>query len=72
MTKKKFELIWVPLENADPSPVAFRLDAESGRLIYKLPANLPFGHLEVDGIDVTGYFQPFDDEVEFVLRPWLV
>lgn len=69
MTEKRYKLTWIPLANADPSPVPYTL--KDGKLIYKLPSELPFGYLDLDGENVTGYFSPEDGEIEYTLRPWL-
>ncbi len=59
------------MEKADRSQVPYTLDKVTGRLIYYLPSNLPFGHLEFNGIDISGYFKPPDDDIEYSVRPWM-
>ncbi|KKL49464.1 hypothetical protein LCGC14_2315280 [marine sediment metagenome] len=67
------KLIWVPLENADREVIPFELIPDGGgKMTYKLPSTLAFGHLELNGTDVTGYFKPEDDDAEYVCRPWMV
>lgn len=70
MTDKKYKLEWCPVEKADRSQVPYTLDSVTGRLIYYLPSSLPFGHLEFNGIDISGYFKPPDDDIEYSCRPW--
>ncbi len=67
------KLIWVPLENADRVNIPFELIPEgNGKMIYQLPSALTFGHLELNGTDITGYFSPEDDDTFYVCRPWMV
>ncbi|KKM27337.1 hypothetical protein LCGC14_1575800 [marine sediment metagenome] len=67
------KLVWVPVENADRQNIPFELIPEGGgKMTYKLPSTLAFGHLELNGTDVTGYFKPNDDDSEYVVRPWMV
>ncbi|KKL96292.1 hypothetical protein LCGC14_1845910, partial [marine sediment metagenome] len=57
------KLIWVPLENADRVNIPFELIPDGGgKMIYQLPSALTFGHLELNGTDITGYFSPEDDD----------
>jgi hypothetical protein len=71
MTEKKIKLVWVPVEKADKETIPFEV-LEGGRLTYKLPSTLAFGHLEFNGVDITGYFSPADDDAEYVVRPWMI
>ena len=67
------KLVWVPLENADRVDIPFSLVVDSGgKMVYKLPSTLTFGHLELNGTDITGYLKPEDDAAEYVCRPWMV
>ncbi len=66
-----FKLFWVPVGKAKRTAVPYRVDSESGRLVYHLPSDLPFGHLEFQGANISGYFQPDDDEAEYGIRPWM-
>ncbi len=67
------KLVWVPVENADRQDIPFALIVDGGgKMVYKLPSSLAFGHLELNGTDVTGYFKPEDDDAEYVVRPWMV
>lgn len=72
MVEKKYKLVWVPVESADRQKIEFSILEDSGKLVYKLPSTLTFGHLELNGIDITGYFKPEDDESEYICRPWMV
>ena len=69
--EKNYTLVWVPVENAEREDIPFSVIPESGRLVYKLPSTLVFGHLELNGVDITGYFQPEDDSAEYICRPWM-
>ena len=71
MTEKKYRLEWVPMEKASRTQVPFAIDKATKKLVYRLPSTLTFGHLEFNGIDITGYFSPEDDETEYTLRPWM-
>ncbi len=67
------KLIWVPLENADRVDIPFELIPDGGgKMIYHLPSTLTFGHLELNGTDITGYFKPEDDDSFYVCRPWML
>ena len=67
------KLIWVPLENAERENIPFEVIPDSGgKLVYQLPSTLTFGHLELNGTDITGYFKPNDDDTEYVCRPWML
>ena len=67
------KLTWVPMEKADKVSIPFELIPDgNGKFVYKLPSTLTFGHLELDGVDVTGYFKPDDDDTIYVVRPWRV
>ncbi len=58
------KLIWVPMENADRVDIPFELIPDGGgKMSYRLPSTLTFGHLELNGTDITGYFTPEDIEV---------
>ena len=63
----------MPVENATKENVPYTvLPDGGGKLIYKLPSTLTFGHLELNGVDITGYFDPADDDAEYVVRPWMI
>lgn len=67
------KLTWVPVENAKREAIPFELIPDGGgKMSYRLPSTLTFGHLELNGTDVTGYFKPDDDDAEYVIRPWMV
>ena len=67
------KLVWVPVENADRQDIPFNLVVDGGgKMVYRLPSSLAFGHLELNGVDITGYFKPEDDDAEYVCRPWMV
>ncbi len=73
MVEKKIKLVWVPVEKADKQSIPFEILPEGGgKIIYKLPATLPFGHLELNGVDITGYFSPADDDADYICRPWMI
>lgn len=71
MTSKQYTLVWVPTEKAERSNIPYRLDKKTGKLVYNLPSDLPFGHLEFQGVDISGYFKPMDDDIEYSCRPWM-
>lgn len=67
------KLIWVPVEKADKVNIPFSLTVDGGgKMVYQLPSTLTFGHLELNGTDITGYFKPEDDDAQYVCRPWMV
>ena len=68
---KTHKLVWVPLGEADRTNIPYEVLEGSGKLAYKLDADLTFGHLECDGHAITGYFDPQDDTVS-IIRPWMV
>ena len=71
--ERKYTLVWCPVEKAKRENIPFALlEGSGGKLIYKLPSTLTFGHLELNGIDITGYFKPLDDDAEYICRPWMV
>lgn len=70
--EKEYTLVWVPVENAKRQDIPFSFLGDTGRLVYKLPSTLTFGHLELNGINITGYFKPADDDMEYICRPWMV
>ena len=56
MAERKYKLMWVPTENADRSVLPYTLDKNSGKLVYRLSPDLTFGHLELNGVNISGYF----------------
>lgn len=65
-----YKLVWVPVEKAKRENIPFSID--DGKIVYMLPSTLTFGHLELNGVEVTGYFKPEDDDTQYVCRPWRV
>lgn len=66
-----YTLVWVPLGDEEPQKISYtELKDSGGKLVYKLDTKLGFGHLELDGSPITGYFKPSDD-TESIIRPWL-
>ena len=73
MAQKNIKLVWIAVENADRETIPYTaLPDGGGKLVYKLPSKLTFGHLELNGVDITGYFDPADDDAEYIVRPWMV
>lgn len=51
--------------------VPYTLDRSSLKLVYRLDPGLPFGHLELNGVKISGYFQPDDGDTEYTCRHWM-
>ena len=66
-----YKLFWVPVGKAKRAAVPYRLDSKTGKLVYSLSPKLPFGFLEFQGVNISGYFKPDDDESEYSIRPWM-
>ncbi len=64
----EYKLVWVSLGNADPTSIPFRVDEETGRVYYALPSDLGFGYLAINGVNISGYFKPNDDSMEYSIR----
>ncbi len=62
----------MPVENAERESIPYSFLDDGGKMVYKLPSTLTFGHLELNGVDITGYFKPEDDDAEYICRPWMV
>lgn len=69
---KKHTLRWLPLDDVQAVVDIPFIVEEGGRIVFSYPAGLAFGVLELNGVQVTGYFLPDDDETEFSLRPWIL
>ena len=70
MTDKQLKLVWVPAGKAKRTDIPFTISKATGRMEYNLPADLSFGHVEFQGVNISGYFQPSDDEFVYTTRPW--
>ena len=69
MTDKKYLLEWVPLGEDRRIQVPYTLSRASGKLVYSLDPDLPFGRLLLNDVDITGYFKPDDGDTEYTCRP---
>jgi len=64
------KLQWRPLGSGEAMDIPFAID--DLRVVFSLPEGLEFGHIELDGLPVTGYFTPDDPDFIWQLRPYLI
>ena len=65
-------LKWIPLDPNVQTPLDITFQEADGRVYFTYPEGLSFGHLELDGVQVTGYMLPEADGMIHTLRPWML